>query len=410
MVKDGFLIPYGVAIDDGESYVHINTLNADEHRGLNCNLVCAECGERLIARFPKTNPDFRSHFAHYVDRDCNISMESLIHKVSKQLIQDEMTMVFPEMVVSYKGHSRRVFEQQNVLFDDVVLETKRTTIDGLSFIPDVIGTYDDVEVFIEIKNTHQVDIEKTAKIESHGVATIEIDVSMITDIHDEEQLRKVVLSSTYNKKWIYLPNRQRVYDDLKSHVESTNKARDERLRLNRMEQRRREAESKRKREESKRNTDELKRNKRDEARYNTIAYYQDELTAAKWKRNMDATLEKHSRYPYLNIDRDDDIFWLTNSYSMNCHYKIWQAYVFDTFIQPGVVIQVKTVVDDLKQEFRNDVDYMLVYLDDIPTRDRIGIRDLTESVYYYFMSLVDKEYVENHGWNSHKYYAKFKVK
>lgn len=428
MVKGRFLIPYGVAIDDSESYIHIDTLNSDEHRGLNCNLVCVECGERLIARFPKTNPDFRSHFAHYVDRGCNISVESLIHKMAKQIIRDEKKMFFPDMIVSYKGFNQKAFDSQWIEFDMVTLESKRTTDAGISFIPDVVGTYGGVEVFIEIMNTHKVDIDKISKIKSYGAATIEVDVSMIDDVFDMESLKKAVLSSANNKTWLYLPKEQHIYNELKSRVKVIQKARDERIRLRDVEQGRRDKEAFERREtirkdnvgkrrvmdlERERRQRELDSRRSDERRnvsHEVIAYYQDSTNADKWMRNMEDSLKKHSRYRYLDIDRVDNIFADMPSYSMKCHYKIWQAYVYDTFIEPGGVVSVKTVVDDLKQEFRNDVDYTLVFLNNIDKKDRVGIYDLTESVYQYLMTLVYRGYLEHYGLDSHKYYAKFKVK
>ena len=66
--------------------------------GLSCGCVCPNCKQQLIA---KTKGDKRKpHFAHYnpmKSADKKICYEQTMHKLAKELIKEEMSIMLPAL-------------------------------------------------------------------------------------------------------------------------------------------------------------------------------------------------------------------------------------------------------------------------------------------------------------------------
>lgn len=59
----------------------------DVPKGLQCNCACTECGKDLEA-VNRTRPRTVNYFRHSIKSGCKCGLESLFHKVAKQIIQE----------------------------------------------------------------------------------------------------------------------------------------------------------------------------------------------------------------------------------------------------------------------------------------------------------------------------------
>ena len=223
----GVKIPF--AIKDNK-IIHIDQIPLDE-KGLACNCTCIDCGEQLIARIAGTKRE--KHFAHKMDVECYGGGETAIHLFAKQIFSEYKQLCLPELGVEYdeqatnEGSFRycnslddikerqesykdfyetnlkveEICKSQLMQFDEVQTEKKISEI-----IPDIILYRNGTELLVEIKVTHGIDDEKFKKIKKLNISTIEIDVSEYKESFNKmtyEELRKIFINDTSNKKWIY---------------------------------------------------------------------------------------------------------------------------------------------------------------------------------------------------------------
>lgn len=204
---------------------HIN----DVVSGLECNCICSECGERLIARKGKVR---EHHFAHAGSsvKDSNGGCqfgETLIHMLGKQIIKEAAYFFLPRQ--SYKDcnirgdiQGKQKFFRENVRLH---LQGGRYTVieeevdKNLRFIPDIkivsdrnIGS--GKQIWIEIKRTHGIEKAKKEYIIKNEIPTIEVDLSddsIFEEINSVEELReclqRIIIAEVPNEylRWFYLP-------------------------------------------------------------------------------------------------------------------------------------------------------------------------------------------------------------
>ena len=132
--------------------------------GLACNCICPACKGRLIAR---KGVDKQHHFAHYNAEDCGKGTETVIHKLSKEILSTSKTFTTPTLKLN--NSEIVVFEPTTIDIDNVKLEHRLGDI-----IPDVIIESKGKELLVEITVTHQLAFPKTRTIEEKGISTIEV--------------------------------------------------------------------------------------------------------------------------------------------------------------------------------------------------------------------------------------------
>ena len=78
-------------LDANKRMVHISKVP----NGLDCECICASCGKLLIA---KNNPEniIAEHFAHYAGSDCAGALETMVHRLAKQIICDSSYITLPD--------------------------------------------------------------------------------------------------------------------------------------------------------------------------------------------------------------------------------------------------------------------------------------------------------------------------
>ncbi|MGI1671825.1 MAG: hypothetical protein K6L74_16085 [Neptuniibacter sp.] len=127
-------------------------------RGLDCACLCPHCGGKLIARKGEVN---QHHFAHYQVENCGKGVETALHLLAKQVLQEEKCIRLPD------GDDLE-------LLTAIEIERRR-----LGYVSDVGAVFPETgeEIDIEIKVTHGVDKEKLDKVISQHAKMMEIDLS-----------------------------------------------------------------------------------------------------------------------------------------------------------------------------------------------------------------------------------------
>ena len=161
-----------------------------EKRGLSCNCRCPKCNEPLEAKLGHEGGR-QAHFAHRKGSDCHGSYMTALHKLAEQIIEEEKAIMAP----AYKEIGR-----QKLSFVQVEVEQR---VERKDLQPDIVGiTADGLRWAIEVRNTHEVNDTKTAKLVESNITCLEIDVRE----QKLEDLKSFILESAENREWINNPN------------------------------------------------------------------------------------------------------------------------------------------------------------------------------------------------------------
>nr|WP_298059820.1 hypothetical protein [uncultured Halomonas sp.] len=145
-------------------------------RGLACQCRCPGCGASLIAkRLSKSGLHF---FAHHNAPECPGGVESALHKMAKQIIQENARILTSQYNVSIS-----VPYQGKLLTDVVAFSAKEEALYGVKlerrvdkWVPDIIASLASGKpIHIEILVTHKVKREKAKGLDN----VLEIDLSAI---------------------------------------------------------------------------------------------------------------------------------------------------------------------------------------------------------------------------------------
>lgn len=172
------------ALDNNGKLIHVDSVL----RGLSCKCFCPHCKSELIAK----NGGNRKahHFAHVNGSDCVGAIESALHKMAKDILQEHKIIMLPP--------ARQGLSVKQVVFDRIDVEVFDKE---LSLRPDCIGYTGNGIIWVEFKRTHEVDVRKAGKIISAKIDCVEIDLNSCE--LDMEKVRTFIESSDEMRKWIY---------------------------------------------------------------------------------------------------------------------------------------------------------------------------------------------------------------
>jgi len=187
------------AIDSSGKMVNIGSVE----RGLSCKCRCPKCNEPLVAKLGHDGGR-QPHFAHRKDSNCHGSYMSALHKLAEQIIEEEKAVMAP----AYK-----IIDEQKLEFESVEVEQR---VERKDLQPDIVGvTSNGLRWFIEIRNTHEVDKAKRAKLIESNITCLEIDVREQT----LENLKSFLLESAECREWINNPNYESQIEEIKRQRE-----------------------------------------------------------------------------------------------------------------------------------------------------------------------------------------------
>ncbi|MBF6650708.1 hypothetical protein [Methylobacter sp. BlB1] len=215
--KNQVKLPFGLR--DGK-LVHISEVPS----GLACGCICAACGVRLVAKKGKIN----AHgFAHYKSDECAHAVETALHHAAKQVLEESAQIALPELLIHEqvngevygrfisKSGTAEVCVEHTAIIDDINLEKRLGRV-----IPDVIAHINGSRFLIEIAVTHFVDESKENKLHELKIPCIEIDLSDVARDADLEAIRKEVVASVNNKKWLFHSDAEPIRSKLKSDLQA----------------------------------------------------------------------------------------------------------------------------------------------------------------------------------------------
>jgi len=393
-------LPFGIR---NGKLVHISEIQIDQN-GLNCNCVCPECGEKLIAR----KGDIRiHHFAHHND-NCINPLETALHYYAKEVLKKYKKLKLPDVILEYFDYSYYNIGSKNdfyykksikyeKLYDEKIMQFEQVECEKSygDLKPDIILYKDNVPLFIEIAVTNFVDDDKLQKIIKTGISTIEIFLD-IEDIDfydfDKEKIENLIIESTISKFWLY---NKKLEEKRSKKNEEVKEYRDRQLEIHK---------NTLKVNKQKYLTKLEKLKKYEDKKYRDIKVKEFSKTIREnsiWLRNvknLDIRLEEIPEF--INLEVEGEL-------SINCDRRIWQSSIFTNFIinRKGKEVFTKNVVTWIKKYSEIPLNKDLIYTNDIT---EINIPDLTDCIYNYLMSLVEYGFLTIISCN-HRYYSKFKV-
>lgn len=209
-------IPF--ALKNGE-IVEISAVES----GLACGCICVSCHSPLIARKGSVRVH---HFSHTSGVDCVHAGETAIHRMAKQILLEEKSILLPELYAKAVGYSSigKRYEKkqliprpegQRIFFKTVEDEV---WIDGIR--PDIVGYVGASQYAIEIAVTHIVDLEKRQKIRDKGLYALEIkvDYDALGHVPTKAQLRHYLFNFA-RKEWLSNPDALPLNKQLKIELE-----------------------------------------------------------------------------------------------------------------------------------------------------------------------------------------------
>lgn len=172
------------ALNGKGKLVHVN----DVQTGNNCACFCPHCNSKLCAK--NSGKQRIPHFAHLNGADCKGAVESALHIMAKEILQDIKCICLPAIPT--------ICPSKLLHFDKIEVEVYDQKLD---LRPDCIGYYGDKVIWIEFKRTHAVDPKKKGKIISACINCIEIDLNECT--LDPSEVKKLLINKEDKRIWIY---------------------------------------------------------------------------------------------------------------------------------------------------------------------------------------------------------------
>ena len=170
---------------------------SEVENGLKCACTCPVCDGALIARQGRIK---EHHFAHASGEECRHAAETALHLAAKDILAKRKEIVLPEVAVSASYGFPRIVVAPQRRYAIAAAEVERKT--G-SIIPDVIVEVSARQLLVEVTVTHGVDDAKLAKIRELGLSCLEIDLSDAPRALSREELEKIVVDGSAQKRWLH---------------------------------------------------------------------------------------------------------------------------------------------------------------------------------------------------------------
>lgn len=186
-------LPYGQSRDG--RIVHISEVSS----GLGCDCTCPGCGTPLVAR---KGAQKEHHFGHRSSTLCSNALESALHKLAKEVLQDRCEILLPEVRAERQGRRLVTHREKLHRFDDAVLEQHLHDI-----VPDVIVRKGEHRLLVEMYVTHRCGPEKIERIRELGLSCLEIDLREMPRHATRAEVEQALLSSA-PRYWLSNPKLQ----------------------------------------------------------------------------------------------------------------------------------------------------------------------------------------------------------
>lgn len=148
----------------------------------------------------KKGPELSHHFAHEADSSCSGAAETALHRLAKEIIEQELKLWLPAVTACYLKESRQLYPAGDVSFTRAQSEARHLQ----EVVPDLFIERGDRKLLVEIWVTHPCDEAKRNELMKKGIATLEIDLSEFPRSASREEVSKAVLKEAH-RYWVYHP-------------------------------------------------------------------------------------------------------------------------------------------------------------------------------------------------------------
>lgn len=188
--------------------------------GLACGCRCIDCGLVLIA---KKGRNRAAHFAHHDASNCDGGLETLLHRLSKEIFGQLREMELP----AYEFSRSSYVNLERVRYSGTVREARRVSftradieipLSGL--IPDVVVWNGSHRLIVEIAVTHRVDQEKLDRIRTLGIPALEIRLCAADSLLTRAELMAKIESDRACKHWLFHPHLVRHERNFQERIEN----------------------------------------------------------------------------------------------------------------------------------------------------------------------------------------------
>jgi hypothetical protein len=181
------------AVNESGKVVHVSKVVS----GLACGCRCPACGMPVVA---KKGPEVTHHFAHEAASSCHHAAETGLHRLAKEIIEQELKLWLPDVTARYHKETRQLYPAGDVSFTRAQSEVR----DLHEIVPDLFIERGDRKLLVEIWVTHPCDEAKRNELMQKGIATVEIDLSKFPRDASREEVAKAVLKEA-RRHWVYHP-------------------------------------------------------------------------------------------------------------------------------------------------------------------------------------------------------------
>ena len=198
-------------LKDGE-LIHI----LDAVNGKKCDCICPACKKELVAHNGGSSNRLKT-FHHFENKECKYGFQTAIHLAAKKVFELTKEITIPEVKIFIPtgielidgqfishGFFREISPCKKINIDRVILEKRLH-----KYIPDVVvfsldkNTGKEKRLIVEIAVTHFVGRKKIKDIIDSDISAIEIDLSSVQNDFNFEELKRILVEETENKKWLY---------------------------------------------------------------------------------------------------------------------------------------------------------------------------------------------------------------
>ncbi|MBE9395652.1 hypothetical protein IOQ59_00065 [Pontibacterium sp. N1Y112] len=339
------LIPYG--FKDGRYFSPFEVENGDH-----CGCICPGCEKHLRANHGKGRK--RPYFSHQTNAECTAGYETAVHKVAKQIIQDEGLAYLPEHIISFPSlllPSGRSFTREPLVISGhspafELVELEKTVH---PYRPDITAHTSTDVIYIEIFVTNSTSYEKSNHFKHSNLVEIDLSQAERDVVFDLERFKELVLHQA-SRKWIHCS----LYDDRKNralesfHSEFEKQKKQE---IDRLEARRRSQEQFNKNREKAREPylealTELSQVMTNEGLQHRVSNL---------KRESGETLAKAKAFLGFHQGWPDPIGYCTvHCWIFNTHWIVWQAYIYANYVKGktrGTVVDAFKVKKDVVERY-----------------------------------------------------------
>lgn len=188
----------------------------DVERGLECESVCLSCEGTLIAKKGDVKVH---HFAHH-NGDGESCNESVLHRLSKQIIEWECLVSTPksEVNVEYYDISDQVHKKSHIDESKVLsVDSVSLELASIGFIPDVTCNASGKKLYIEIVVSNDVSEEKLEKVKLDGTPMLVIDMSDYSAMDTLDTLKQGVIYDA-PRYWAHHPDHEAMKVNLENDL------------------------------------------------------------------------------------------------------------------------------------------------------------------------------------------------